>query len=140
MFTGIVTAIGRVARVSNHGGLTLTIHAPYKGLKRGESVAVSGACLTVERVIKGGFTVHVVPTTVSRTLLGQYAPGRRVNLERAGVRNAHVRYGDLLAVPVTPGLGGAGGRSRQAAKLEASEHVVDALHAAVGERPDVAEG
>ncbi|HUK21030.1 MAG TPA: riboflavin synthase [Gemmatimonadales bacterium] len=83
MFTGIVTAIGRVARVSNNGGLALTIRAPYKGLKRGESVAVSGACLTVERLVKGGFTVHVVPTTVSRTLLGEYAPGRRVNLERA---------------------------------------------------------
>ena len=40
--------------------LTLTIRAPYKGLKSGESIAVNGACLTVERVVKGGFQAHVV--------------------------------------------------------------------------------
>jgi len=64
MFTGIVSAIGRVARVSRNGGkgrgggkgegehgLALTIRAPYRGLKQGESVAVNGACLTVERVV-----------------------------------------------------------------------------------------
>ena len=92
MFTGIVTAVGRVGTVSRNGGrgtsdggpgLTLTIRAPYKGLKKGESIAVNGACLTVERVVRGGFTVHVIETTEGRTLLGEYAPGRRVNLERA---------------------------------------------------------
>src|SRR6266540_3582418 len=92
MFTGIVTAVGRVQAVSRNGGrgkgeegegLTLTIRAPYKGLKKGESIAVNGACLTVERVVRGGFTVHVVETTEGRTLFGEYAAGRPVNLERA---------------------------------------------------------
>ena len=92
MFTGIVSAVGRVGAVSRNGGrgtrdrgpgLTLTIRAPYKGLKKGESIAVNGACLTVERVVPGGFTVHVIETTEGRTLLGDYARGRRVNLERA---------------------------------------------------------
>jgi riboflavin synthase len=83
MFTGIVSAVGRVAAVSRNGGLTLTIRAPYKGLKKGESVAVNGACLTVERVVRGGFTVHVIETTQDRTLFGEYAAGRPVNLERA---------------------------------------------------------
>jgi riboflavin synthase len=91
MFTGIVSAVGRVGRVlrtPENGkrttpGLTLTIRAPYKGLKKGESIAVNGACLTVERVVKGGFTVHVVETTEGRTLFGEYGMGRRVNLERA---------------------------------------------------------
>ena len=91
MFTGIVTAVGRiqrVARTAENGkrttpGLTLTIRAPFKGVKRGESIAVNGACLTVERVVRGGFTVHVVATTEGRTLLPEYAPGRAVNLERA---------------------------------------------------------
>ncbi|TLY55514.1 MAG: riboflavin synthase, partial [Gemmatimonadetes bacterium] len=76
MFTGIVSAVGRVARVTRNGGkgrgrgkgeeedgLVLTIRAPFRGLKPGESIAVNGACLTVERVVKGGFTVHVVETT-----------------------------------------------------------------------------
>jgi len=44
---------------------------------------VNGACLTVERVAKGAFTVHVIDTTRDRTLLGEYAAGRPVNLERA---------------------------------------------------------
>src|SRR5438093_5028228 len=90
MFTGIVSAVGRIARATRESGngkretgLTLTIRAPYRGLKRGESIAVNGACLTVERVVKGGFTVHVVETTQGRTLFGEYAAGRSLNLERA---------------------------------------------------------
>jgi len=90
MFTGIVTAVGRVkvgkrqpGAGSRPAGLTLTIAVSYRGLKRGESIAVNGACLTVEKVVKGGFTVHAVATTLDRTLIGEYAPGRQVNLERA---------------------------------------------------------
>jgi len=88
MFTGIVGAVGRVAKATRETGngtqgLTLTIRAPFKGLKQGESIAVNGACLTVERAVKGGFSVHVVETTEGRTLFGEYAPGRPVNLERA---------------------------------------------------------
>ncbi len=104
MFTGIVSAVGRVGAVARNGGkgtgdggrgLTLTIRAPYKGLKKGESIAVNGACLTVERVVRGGFTVHVIETTVSRTLFGEYAAGRHVNLERA-VRAADRLGGHLV--------------------------------------------
>src|SRR5690348_6946607 len=92
MFTGIVSAVGRVASVVRNGGrgkgdggegLALTIRASYKGVKQGESIAVNGACLTVERVVKGGFRVHVIETTEGRTLFGEYTAGRRVNLERA---------------------------------------------------------
>jgi riboflavin synthase len=63
--------------------MVLTIRAAYKGLKRGESVAVNGACLTVERVVKGGFLVHAVATTLGRTTIGEWTAGRSVNLERA---------------------------------------------------------
>ncbi len=84
MFTGIVSAVGRVAKATrNGGGLVLSIRAPYKGLRRGESIAVNGACLTVERVVRGGFTTHAVETTLGRTLLGEWTAGHRVNLERA---------------------------------------------------------
>ena len=102
MFTGIVSAVGTVAKATREAGngkretgLTLTIRAPYKGIKRGESIAVNGACLTVERVLKGGFAVHVVETTEGRTLFGEYASGRRVNLERA-VRAADRLGGHLV--------------------------------------------
>ena len=54
MFTGIVSAVGRVAKATQNGGLSLVIRAPFKGVKRGESIAVNGACLTVERVANPG--------------------------------------------------------------------------------------
>lgn len=84
MFTGIVTAIGTVAdaRVTATG-LDLTIESRYSDLEPGESVAVDGACLTVETASLTTFTVHVVPTTLERTHFSEYRRGRRVNLERA---------------------------------------------------------
>ena len=83
MFTGIVDAVGRIDAVHVNNGVELRVKAPYKGVKKGESIAVSGACLTVEKVLKGGFTVHAVETTLGRTLIGEWKKGRPVNLERA---------------------------------------------------------
>ena len=91
MFTGIITAVGQVQRaVPNGGGLDLTIVTPYSDLLEGESVAVDGACLTVERVNAGSFTAHVIRTSLERTGFAEYTSGRRVNLERA------LRAGDRL--------------------------------------------
>jgi riboflavin synthase len=84
MFTGIVTAVGRVREARrSEAGLELTIECPYQGLQPGESVAVDGACLTVAALAPGGFTAHVVQTSLDRTRFGDYRPGLRVNLERA---------------------------------------------------------
>ena len=83
MFTGIVDAVGRLDAVALNNGVELRIKAPYKGVKKGESIAVNGACLTVERVLKGAFAVHAVQTTLGRTLIGEWKKGRSVNLERA---------------------------------------------------------
>lgn len=91
MFTGLVTARGRiVAADGGADGLSLRIRAPYRGVRRGESVAVDGACLTVERAGRGWFAVHVVATSLDRTTFGAEAVGRAVNLERA------LRAGDRL--------------------------------------------
>ena len=95
MFTGIVTAVGRVAKATRNGAALFEIRAPYKNLRRGESVAINGACLTVEKVVRGGFTVRAVETTLDRTLFAEYAAGRRVNLERA-VRAADRLGGHLV--------------------------------------------
>lgn len=84
MFTGIVTAIGEVETAVRHPhALVLTLRAPYPDLALGESIAVDGACLTVTAIGAGTFSVDVVPTTLERTLFGEYHPGRPVNLERA---------------------------------------------------------
>ncbi len=90
MFTGIVDAVGRIDAVHANNGVELRVKASYKGVKKGESIAVNGACLTVERVLKGAFTVHAVETTLGRTLIGKWQKGRTVNLERA------LRAGDRL--------------------------------------------
>jgi riboflavin synthase len=91
MFTGLITATGQVQRAQrNADGLELTISAPYTDLTEGESVAVDGACLTVQSLSTGGFTSHIIRTTLDRTRFAHYAPGRRVNLERA------LRVGDRL--------------------------------------------
>ena len=74
MFTGIVTGIGTVRKaVPRAGGVELTIQSPYTGLEPGESVAVDGACLTVESATADAFSVHVVRTTLDRTRFGEYA-------------------------------------------------------------------
>jgi riboflavin synthase len=96
MFTGIVSAVGTIVKASSvvggrsSGGVALQIRAPFRNVKRGESVAINGACLTVERVVRGGFAVRAVDTTLDRTLFGEYAAGCKVNLERA------VRAGEPL--------------------------------------------
>lgn len=91
MFTGLVSAVGRITAVRrDRGGLDLAIAAPYRGLRLGESVAVDGACLTVVRRLRGGFAVRVIATSLDRTLFGAKAAGDRVNLERA------LRVGDRL--------------------------------------------
>jgi riboflavin synthase len=91
MFTGIVNAMGTVRAASRTtDGLSLTVATPWRRVARGESVAIDGVCLTVEKARAGALTFHAIATTLERTLLGEYQPGRAVNLERA------LRAGDRL--------------------------------------------
>lgn len=84
MFTGLVSAIGTVtSSAERDGGRDLAIAVSWAGIDQGESIAVNGACLTVEKVLPDGFQVHVVRTSLERTTLGRLRPGDRVNLERA---------------------------------------------------------
>lgn len=93
MFTGIVEATARVSRVEPKGGgtrVTLECDRPLPALTLGESIAISGACLTVTSGRARRFTVEVSPETLRRTTLGRLRPGDHVNLERA------LRLGDRL--------------------------------------------
>ncbi|MCR4341753.1 MAG: riboflavin synthase [Gemmatimonadaceae bacterium] len=84
MFTGLVDATGTIVSVrSTDAGREVTIESPYGDLAPGESVAVNGACLTVREAGNGNFTVAAVSSTLPRTTIGEWASGRRVNLERA---------------------------------------------------------
>ncbi len=83
MFTGIVQTRGTVASVEARGGDTrLTIDAPELGEFRiGDSINVSGACLTAVARAPRGFVADVSRETLGRTTLGTLAAGAAVNLE-----------------------------------------------------------
>ncbi len=86
MFTGIVREIGRIsARRDGDEGVSFTIETDSisQALSLGDSVAVSGTCLTVTELGEGQFGVDAVPATIDRTTLGSWAVGDMVNLEPA---------------------------------------------------------
>jgi len=84
MFSGLVTAVGRVERVSAvESGAELVVASPLGVLALGESISVSGACLTVAALVPGGFAADLSRETLDRTTLGRLVPGDAVNLERA---------------------------------------------------------
>ena len=92
MFTGIVTGLGRVEAVEKRrGGVRMTI-APGRRerYRAGESVCVSGVCLTAVRT-GGRLIADLSSETLRRSSLGRLETGDRVNLERA------LRWGDRLS-------------------------------------------
>ena len=99
MFTGIITDIGEIRQVEERGDRHVRIGTGYEmgGVDLGASIACDGVCLTV--VDKGAdwFAVDVSAETVSRTNLGGWAPGARVNLERS------LKVGDELGGHIVSG-------------------------------------
>jgi len=100
MFTGIVQAIGRVATVGAGAGGARRLAFETGGLatadwQRGDSVAVSGACLTVVALGDGRFEAELSGETLARTTLGRLAAGDPVNLEPA-LRAADALGGHLV--------------------------------------------
>ena len=85
MFTGIVEEAGEIlAREETDEGLRLRVAASFADeLAHGESIAVSGACLTVEEHDDDSFGLFCSQETIERTYLGALEPGDPVNLERA---------------------------------------------------------
>ena len=85
VFSGIVERVGVVERAASEGGSrTLVITAPFGApLLAGESVAVNGVCLTVERADARSFEVTAVRETLDKTTLDTLVEGVHVNLERA---------------------------------------------------------
>ncbi|AHG00141.1 riboflavin synthase subunit alpha [Halostagnicola larsenii XH-48] len=106
MFTGIVEETGEIlAREQTDDGLRYRIGAEEVAadLEHGQSISVSGACLTVERFAeRSWFEVFLASETVERTYLGEVGEGDLVNLERAmaadGRFDGHVVQGHVDAV------------------------------------------
>jgi riboflavin synthase len=86
MFTGIIEEVGQITAVSPSGdGMRLTVHAPLtvSDAAHGDSIAVSGVCLTVVEQGEDWFTADVMRQTLEMSTLDEIPVGRRVNLERA---------------------------------------------------------
>jgi riboflavin synthase len=86
MFTGIVVELGRMVALDWHGeGAVIAVRAPVvtADARHGDSIAVSGVCLTVTGVDGDVFTADVMKETFDRSALGSVAIGDEVNLEPA---------------------------------------------------------
>ena len=86
MFTGLIEEIGTVEELVPLGdAVRIAVRAPKvtQDAAAGDSIAVDGVCLTVVDNASGTFTADVMRETLDRSRLGSYAPGSRVNLERA---------------------------------------------------------
>jgi riboflavin synthase len=106
MFTGIVEEVGRVTRIEQRGenrGITVTAdHAPNQ-LKTGDSVSVSGVCLTALDIKPGSFCADLAPETWARTSFSRIHEGAQVNLELP--MKADGRFGGHIVQGHVDGVG-----------------------------------
>ena len=102
MFTGIVEEVGSVVSVAARGAgalLEVSTGLPSREIRAGDSLSVSGACLTVTEKRAGRFFADVSAETMARTTFRSMKSGARVNLERAmsaaGRLDGHLVYGHV---------------------------------------------
>jgi riboflavin synthase len=84
MFTGIIEEVGRVTGLTNKQGnrrLTVSSSQLVKELQKGDSIAVSGVCLTAVEITSGTFAADLAEETWNRTSFSRIKPGAFVNLE-----------------------------------------------------------
>jgi riboflavin synthase len=142
MFTGIVTALGKIRAATPIGegqDMRLTILAPpafLTGARLGASIACSGCCLTATGIGPDSFDVDVSAETLSRTTLGTWSAGTQINLERS------LSLGDELGGHIVSGHVDGIGRIAHAAPENGSlrlEIAVPApLHRFVAEKGSIA--
>ena len=119
MFTGLVDDVGTIERVATTGaGREFHIRCGYDAVRAGESIAVNGVCLTVRDRGPRWFAAAAMTTTVTRTTMGRWSAGRRVNLERA------LRVGDPLGGHLVQGHVDGVGRIRDV-RQEGDARLVD---------------
>lgn len=106
MFTGIIEERGTVTAVEPSGdGVRLTVRAPLavSDAQRGDSISISGVCLTVTDQGPDWFTADVMKQTLDMSSLGGFGVGTEVNVERALA--AHARLGGHIVQGHIDGTG-----------------------------------
>lgn len=108
MFTGLVETTGILRRRTGGPVARAFIECLLSPLTLGESISVNGVCLTVDRILGGGFEADMSPETLSRTTLGGLPLGERVHLERAtplgGRMGGHVVLGHVDGIGTVKSL------------------------------------
>jgi riboflavin synthase len=100
MFTGLIEEIGTITALEPHGdGTRVTIAAStvLEDLSHGDSISVSGVCLTATSFDSSEFVADVMKETMNHSTAAHWAPGVKVNLERAA------RLGDRLGGHIVQG-------------------------------------
>lgn len=106
LFTGIIEEIGTITSIQRRpNALEMTIRAKtiLEDVKRGDSIAVNGVCLTVSAFTKETFIVDVIPETFKSSTLALLTSNSRVNLERA--MSANGRFGGHFVNGHVDGIG-----------------------------------
>jgi riboflavin synthase len=106
MFTGIIEEIGRVARIEQRGEdrrITIAAERAPAELKTGDSVAVSGVCLTAIDIKPGSFGADLAPETWTRTSFSRIDEGALVNLELS--MKSDGRFGGHIVQGHVDGIG-----------------------------------
>jgi riboflavin synthase len=106
MFTGIVGEVGRVTRIERHGEnrrIAIAAKNAPSELKAGDSVAVSGVCLTALDLKPGLFCADLAPETWARTSFSRMHEGALVNLELP--MKADGRFGGHIVQGHVDGIG-----------------------------------
>ena len=116
MFTGIIEEVGRIAGIKQHGEnrrVTIESHSASKELRTGDSIAVSGVCLTAFNIKPDSFSADLAPETWTRTSFSCIHEGALVNLELP--MKADGRFGGHVVQGHVDGVG----------KLIALEQIAD---------------
>ena len=114
MFTGLIEEMGELASREIHGDgerFRVQAHLVLADVQLGDSIAVSGACLTVVDFDSKGFVADVMAETLRHSSLAGWQPGKKVNLERAAAvgdrLGGHIVQGHVDAqgsvLAITPG-------------------------------------
>jgi riboflavin synthase len=106
MFTGIIEEVGRVTSIAeNQGTRRMTVSAPSlpQQLKKGDSIAVSGVCLTAVAITATSFSADLAEETWTRTSFSRIREGALVNLELP--MQANGRFGGHIVQGHADGTG-----------------------------------
>ena len=100
MFTGLIEEIGSIISITNSGDgavMEISAHTVLDDVSHGDSIAISGVCLTVIDSTPSSFRADVMKETLLHSAAGSWKPGTKVNLERAA------RVGDRLGGHIVQG-------------------------------------